>query len=129
MIKTMTMEEYRELATKDLKKPSKYYNIKTTVYGITFDSIAEANRYIELKQLLQAGVIKGFSRQPSFILNDGEKPIRYRPDFIVCSEYVNYGNHQIVWVEDVKGVETPEFKLKQKLWAKEYPWLELRIIK
>ena len=32
-------------------------------------------------------------------------------------------------MEDVKGFETPEFKLKRDLWREAYWWLPLRIIK
>jgi len=99
--------------------PRKYRNVKTTVDGITFDSRAEANRYIELKTLRAAGKISGFDIQPSFVLDGG---VRYRPDFIVCD------NAGMVWVEDVKGVETQAFKLKRKLWEQRYPWMELRVI-
>lgn len=101
-------------------KPSKYRNVKTQVDGITFDSKAEANRYLELKSLQHAGLIRGFAMQPSFRFASGT---RYIPDFIVCG----YGGE--IWVEDVKGVETAAFKLKAKLLKHEYPWLPLRIIK
>ena len=99
--------------------PRKYRNIKTEVDGITFDSRAEANRYCELKMLQAAGKISGFDIQPSFALDGG---VRYRADFIVC------GNDGVVWVEDVKGVETQAFKLKRRLWEQRYPWMELRVI-
>ncbi|MCL2215428.1 MAG: DUF1064 domain-containing protein [Defluviitaleaceae bacterium] len=115
----VTPEQYRQLVKK-ATKPSKYRNIKTEVDGINFDSRAEARRYGELKMLRQAGEIKGFMLQPSFTLPGG---IRYRPDFMVCDM------DGTVWVEDVKGMETKEFKIKKKLWEAQYPWLELRLIK
>ena len=37
---------------------SKYHNKKVIYNGITFDSIKEKNRYIELKLLERAGLIK-----------------------------------------------------------------------
>jgi hypothetical protein len=98
---------------------NKYRNIKTEVDGMTFDSKAEARRYNELKLLKRAGKIRWFSCQPSFMLHGG---IRYRPDFIVS-------DGTTIWVEDVKGVETQAFKLKQKLWNALYDGLELRVIK
>ncbi len=100
-------------------KQNKYKNIKTEMDGHVFDSKAEARRYGELKMLARAGEIKGFGLQPSFILPGG---IRYRPDFIVC------GSDGTIWVEDVKGMQTKEFKLKKRLWETEYPWMELRVI-
>lgn len=101
------------------KSRNKYHAVKTTVDGITFDSKAEAKRYIELKLMLRAGQIKSFNRQPSFLLAGG---IRYRPDFIVWD-----GSQ--VWVEDVKGMPTAAFKVKAAEFREKYPYLELRIIK
>ena len=116
----MSASEAKRLFAKGNVKPSKYRNIKQEVDGHAFDSKAEARRYSELKLMKQAGEIKGFDLQPSFPLG---KKIRYRPDFIVC------GKDGTVWVEDVKGMETKEFKLKQKLWEERYWWMELRVIK
>jgi len=113
----MTQSEYKKLVS---KQQNKYRNVKTEIDGHTFDSKAEARRYSELRLMLQAGEIKGFGLQPSFTLPGG---IRYRPDFIVC------GTDNSIWVEDVKGIETKDFKLKKRLWATFYPWIELRIIK
>ena len=48
---------------------------------------------------------------------------RYRPDFMVCD------SSGLVWVEDVKGVETKEFKIKKKDWEALYPGFELRVVK
>lgn len=100
-------------------RQNKYRNQKTIVDGITFDSKAEARRYCELKNLKAYQKIMWFTRQPSFLL-PGE--IRYRPDFIICA-----GGR--IWVEDVKGMETKEFKLKRKLWDEAYPGLPLKIVK
>ncbi|MFU0832772.1 MAG: DUF1064 domain-containing protein [Oscillospiraceae bacterium] len=100
-------------------RPNKYRNRKTVVDGITFDSKAEARRYCELKNLKAMQKIAWFNRQPSFLLPGG---IRYRPDFIICA-----GGR--IWVEDVKGMETKEFKLKRKLWNETYPGLPLKIVK
>ena len=117
----MSQSEYKQLISKQATaKPSKYGNVRTEIDGHTFDSKAEARRYSELKILQQCGEIKGFGLQPSFVL-PGD--IRYRPDFIVC------GADGEIWVEDVKGMETKEFKIKKKLWDAHYPWLELRIIR
>ena len=116
----MSAGEVKRMLAKGSAKPSKYKNIRAEQDGITFDSKAEARRYNELKLMKQAGEIRGFDLQPSFPLG---KKIRFRPDFIVC------GRDGTVWVEDVKGMETKEFKLKQKLWEERYWWMELRVIK
>ena len=114
-----TLDQYREHLNKKSEK-RKYRNQKTEYEGHIFDSQAEANRYAELKIMERSGIIKGFSIQPSFIIDKG---IRYRPDFIVC------GADGTVWVEDVKGVETQAFKIKEKMFNEKYPWMELKIIR
>lgn len=117
----MDYRAYQAIAkSKALRKKSKYNNIKTEVDGHTFDSKAEARRYIELRQLKMAGEIEGFGLQPSFLLPG---KVRYIADFIVKDK------QGLVWVEDVKGVVTQAFRIKQRLWEEAYPWLELRVIK
>ncbi len=115
----ITANDYKKLFEKS-RIGQKYKNKKTEVDGIVFDSKAEAKRYEELKLLKKHKLIQGFARQPSFLLPGN---IRYRPDFIVCDL-----NGEIT-VEDVKGFETKEFKLKKKLWEESYPWVKLIIIK
>lgn len=115
----MTAAQFQAVMQKS--SGSKMGNRKTEVDGILFDSQMEANRYCELKYLLQAGEIQGFERQPSFIIDISGT--RYRPDFIVC------GKDGCIWVEDVKGHETPKFKRDKRLWEIKYPWLPLKIIK
>lgn len=109
---------------------SKYNNKKTVVDNIKFDSKAEANRYIELKLLEKSGKISDLELQPKFELqekyinNKGEKirAIIYKADFCYLE-----GNKIIV--EDVKGVETKEFKIKRKLFENKYRDIDFRIIK
>ena len=109
---------------------SKYNNKKTIVDNIKFDSKAEANRYIELKMLEKARKISDLELQPKFILqekyinNKGEKirAITYKADFCYLE-----GNKIIV--EDVKGVETKEFKIKRKRFENKYRDIDFRIIR
>lgn len=94
----------------------KYRNKKTSVDGIRFDSKREANRYMELKLLERAGIIKGLKRQVPYILIDKSRygrAIKYVADFVYLE------NGQLV-VEDVKGVRTPVYKLKKRLMAEVY---------
>lgn len=96
--------------------PNKYHNRKTSVDGIRFDSKKEANRYIELKLLERAGVIKDLRRQvPYVIINKSRygRAIKYVADFVYLE------NGQLV-VEDVKGVRTPVYKLKKRLMAERF---------
>ena len=92
----------------------KYGNKKTVVNGIKFDSKWEAERYLYIKSLERAGRVKDLELQVSFnlIVND-QKICAYIADFRYKREDKDGEWHEIV--EDAKGVETPEFKLKKKL--------------
>lgn len=102
---------------------------KTIVDNITFASIAEANRYNELKLLVNAGLISDLKLQPKFELqraftdSDGKKirAINYVADF----QYVEDGCDI---VEEVKGYETDVWLLKKKMFLYHHSQYELRII-
>ena len=88
---------------------AKFGNHKTVVDGITFDSKAEATRYSVLKVLQAAGVVTQLRLQVPYDLTvNGLKVCRYIADFV----YMMDGKEV---VEDVKGMRTPEYKLKRKL--------------
>jgi hypothetical protein len=100
------------------------YNAKhTEIDGIAFDSKAEGEYYLHLKQQLEEALIKSFELQPKFILQDGFRkdgknirPILYVADFDV---WKLDGIREII---DVKGFETPDFKIKRKLFEKKFPF-------
>ena len=82
---------------------------KRTCDGIVFASIAEMEYYILLNEKNIC-----FEMQPSFVLQEGFKSeygkirdIRYVADFRIGK-----------YVVDVKGMETPEFRLKKKMFLK-----------
>lgn len=92
---------------------------KTEVAGIVFDSKAEARRYSQLVTLERAGHIAGLTRQVPFVLAPAVKlegakrtkpALRYVADFV----YSDTKTGRIV-IEDVKGVATPLFRVKQHL--------------
>lgn len=88
---------------------AKFGNKKTVVDGIKFDSKAEATRYSTLKILQAAGVVTELQLQVPYILTvNGMKVCKYVADFV-------YRIDGRTVVEDVKGVRTPEYKLKRKL--------------
>lgn len=100
-----------------MTRPSKYGNVKTVVDGITFDSKAEAWRYAELKFLVRAKEIGDLKLQPKYqLLGKGlTKICSYIADF----QYVELapdGYVKRMVVEDVKGVRTPVYRLKAKLF-------------
>ncbi len=110
---------------------SKYGNKKSVAAdGTKFDSRAEHRRWVHLCHLQAAGLISGLCRQVAYELvksvkfNDASraKPvIRYVADFVFMEKGVEV-------IEDVKGVLTPEFKLKRHL-MKALLGLEVRIVK
>ena len=93
---------------------SKYKNIKVKLDGITFDSKKEAVHYAYLKSLEKRGVITDLQLQTKLDFKiDGKKIFTYKPDF----EYNDEFGHHII---DVKGIQTPVFKLKKKLIEAQY---------
>jgi hypothetical protein len=95
---------------------SKYKNKKTALFGITFDSKAEADRYLVLKSDYQAGRIRELELQKVFILAlsvvvQGRKrpPLKYIADFVYCRADGAYV------VEDVKGMVTDSYRIKRHL--------------
>lgn len=94
-----------------LRKRPKYGNRRTVVDGFTFDSQAEARRYLLLKALQKSGHIKKLERQVKYLLAvEGTKIADYVCDFRYIDE-----KRQVLVVEDVKGVKTPVYRLKKKL--------------
>lgn len=109
--------EYLEMTR---KKPGKYKAKKVEVDGIIFDSKREARHYGELQMRLAAGEVAKVELQPVIEIvpkcvgPDGkaQRAITYRGDF-----KVTYPDGRVE-VQDVKGMVTKDFRLKEKmLWA------------
>ena len=103
-----------------MTKHSKYYNIKSLVDGIQFDSKKEAARYGELKLLERAGEISELQVQPSFNLMVNDQLIcKYIADFSYLIEDKKYPGVYATIVEDVKGCKKgcawEKFRIKAKL--------------
>lgn len=103
---------------------SKYKAKKTIIDGITFDSRKEAKRYTELKLLEEQRIIRDLSLQvqfellPSFVIViDGKK--RKRRPITYVADFVYYRDDEKV-IEDVKGMRTPVYKIKKKLFEYRY---------
>ena len=96
------------------KKSSKFGAKKTIVDGITFDSKWESERYGQLKAMERGGIVTDLKLQVKYdiVIND-IKICRYIADFVYKEESPSGEIKEIV--EDAKGFETPEFKLKKKL--------------
>ena len=109
---------------------SKYRNVKTTIDNITFDSKREANRYCELKLLHQAGEIHKLVTHPRYVLLEPFtcKGVKYR-GITYEGDFEYYENGQRV-CEDVKGMKTQVFRIKEKLFVNRYgDEVELRVVK
>lgn len=139
-------KRYKNNKTKSM---GKIKHIKTEIDGIIFDSKMESDYYIKLKNDLANGLIKSFSLQPEFLLQDkfiivngqvieGTHPdfnkikrktkaetiraIKYRGDFLITEL-----NGDII-CRDTKGQSTTEFEMKKKLFMFKYPHIKLEII-
>jgi hypothetical protein len=109
-------------------RPSKYNAQRVQVDGRWFASKAEARGYQVLKILEAAGKITNLKLQPRYVLQagfrDGDgkwvRSVTYVADF----EFMRDGKRVAV---DVKGVQTPAFRIKAKLFATRYPEIALEI--
>lgn len=107
---------------------SKYNSRAVIRDGLRFDSLAEAHRWDELKALATAREIHDLEAHPRYVLQEGfrdrtgcwQRPIVYEADFAYRL------GHEMV-VEDVKGVATPVWALKRKMFLKRYPEYKLEV--
>lgn len=104
------------------------YGAKVTyVDDIRFASKLEAERYSYLKTLERAGSIRDLKLQPRYKIHvNGEMICTYVGDFEYEKEVKD--GEWIFVLEDTKGVETPEFKLKKKL-VKAVHGIEINVVK
>lgn len=114
----------------NISKRSRYTSYKPILDSIKFDSLMEARFFIYLKRKEREKEIRCLELQPSFTLQEsfmknGKKfrPIAYVADFRY--QVVNTDQWVIV---DIKGKETVEFKLKQKMFEYKFPDLSLSVI-
>lgn len=109
---------------------NKYGNKRVQEDGYAFDSKAECARYYQLKLMQRAGHISAlqvhpsYELQPAFKDRDGirQRAICYEADFAYQE-----GADQVV--EDVKGHETKDYKIKAKLFRYRYSALVYRVLK
>lgn len=96
---------------------TKYGNRKITKDGMTFDSITEYRRFLELSLLERAGAIQGLKRQVRYTLIPSQKisgKVVERP-VVYIADFTYYDKDGKLHVEDVKGFRTDVFKIKKKL--------------
>ena len=100
---------------------NKYNNTKTLYNGIKFDSKLEARIFKELERLKEIDQIQFIALQVNYELQEkyvnvaGKKirNISYKADFVVIKDSVEY-------VIDAKGLITPMFNLKRKMFEYRY---------
>jgi hypothetical protein len=97
---------------------NKYKAIKTTVNNITFDSRAEANRYLTLKLLEKANYISDLKCQVPFTLFE-KSPYGRSLNYIADFSYVENNNLIVEYVKS-KATITPLYKLKKRILAEKY---------
>ena len=100
-------------------KSNKYGAKKTVIDGIKFASKAESEYYLYLLQQKRLGIVDKIETQPKVYLTEAR--ILYVSDFLITENGKKY-------YVDIKGMQTPVFRLKLKLW-KFYGAGELRLIK
>lgn len=100
-------------------KPIKYRNKKVEILGINFASKLESNIYLKILEY-QKKYDFTFFLQPKYELESkftisgkAFRSIDYIADFEI---FINGKVH----VVDAKGIETPVFALKKKMFAKKY---------
>ncbi len=116
---------------------TKYRSKETVAHGVKWDSLSELARYEDLLEMQKRGEIKNLkyhSKEIKFLLLEkceyvdfyGEKKkqmaITYTPDF-------TYTHNGALVAEDVKGIVTDAFRLKEKLFRARYPKVILRVVK
>lgn len=108
------MKPFKHTYTKN-----KYRAVKSYSDGWKFDSKLEARRNDILQLEVMSGEVIFYLRQVPFHLKCG---VKYIVDFQIF-----YANG-LVTFEDVKGIETPEFKIKKKMVEDEFP-IKIDVVK
>jgi len=103
------------------KRAHKYGAKSIVVDGIRFPSKKEARRWQELRLLEKAGRITNLERQVRIPLHGRNGPILTptgRPmAYVADARYVDWDRQGRTVIEDAKGYETPEFKIKRAILA------------
>lgn len=110
---------------------SKFRNREKILDGIRFKSGTEARVYVTLKWWEKAGEITDLVLQPRFLLQekfrDSEGVARRRIEYVADFQYRDRAGRLVV--VEVKGCETPVWKMKEKLFRAKFPNLRLEVWK
>lgn len=114
-----------------MKRKGKYNNKKTVYFGITFDSKAEGEMYLQLRQWLREKRIRDLVLQPRFELLPSQKlsngKTQRKTEYV--ADFMFYDTERLCMrVIDCKGFQTQVYKLKKKMyndkWGALYGYLE-----
>jgi hypothetical protein len=104
-----------------MKRPRhKYGAVRTTVRERSYASKAEARYAQQLHMRKAAGEVLGWLEQVPMHLPGG---VKYVLDFLV---FTASGEVQAV---EVKGFETPAWRIKAALVAEAYPWMPVEVVR
>jgi hypothetical protein len=110
----MKPDELKRLLAKP--KRNKYGAVKEEYNGRVYHSKKEANFARNLDLKIKAGIIKFWHPQKELkLIVNGALICKYIIDFYVC-----YTDNSDAWIE-VKGKETPDWRIKFKLAMALYP--------
>lgn len=114
---------------KKSKKKRKHNNVIVEADGLKFDSKKEYEYYLFLLEKKKKGEVVDIKTQPVFLLQESFKKngithrkISYKADFLVT-----YSDGRIE-VVDVKGMVTPYFSMKRKMFEYKYRDHELLLL-
>lgn len=102
----------------------KYHATVTFVDGIRFASKKEARDYQTVKIAEKAGIITDLKLQPKFLLQEAftdQEGKKHRAVYYVADfQFRRQGEPRVV-VADSKGMKTQAYRIKSKLFQKQYP--------
>lgn len=101
---------------------SKKAKEKRTLNGHEFSSDLEYKYYVYLLELQEQGIVKDIKIQPKFELQPKYEKAgkKIRAIYYIADFEVEYSNGEVI-VVDTKGVSTPEFKIKEKIFNYIFP--------
>ena len=114
----LTPEEYNAYRAATARKGNKFGAIPTVVDGHRFDSLGEADRWSDLRQLERAGAIADLRRQVAYDLHAAGGAVIGR----IVLDFV-YTEGGAITYEDYKGGKatmTPLWRWKRKHFEREY---------
>ena len=112
------------------ERPHKYHAKPVFAEGFWFASQAEARHWAALKIAQERGLISDLERQVRYVLQDafvdgGGRRIR-AINYVADFRFKRSGR---TVVADTKGMATPHFKDKEKMFRKRYPEIEFEVWK